>query len=56
MYGRKFIQLEYAHMMCDILDTSGGYQTNEDKMFITFYRKKEGNTFPGPSPNPNPFP
>ena len=26
---------EYAHVTCDILDTSRGYPTNEDKIFTT---------------------
>ena len=34
-------KFEYTHVMCDILDTSRGYQTNEDKIFTTFCKKKK---------------
>ena len=52
-----FTKLEYAHVICDILDTSRGYPTNEDKIFTTFCKKKEkSGAFPGPSPNPHPNP
>ena len=30
-------------MMCDILDTSRGYPTNEEKIFTTFCKKKKSN-------------
>ena len=33
--------LEYAHVTCNILDTSRGYQTNEVKMFTTFCKGKK---------------
>ena len=36
-----FTKLEYAHVICDILDTSRGYPTNEDKIFTTFCKKKK---------------
>ena len=42
-------KLEYAHVTCDILDTSKGYPTNEDKIFTTFCKGIKSNAFPGPS-------
>ena len=44
-----FTKLEYAHVMCDILDTSRGYPTNKNKIFTTFGKKKKVMHFLAPA-------